>query len=204
VHLVRRIPGYKKIRYYSHENIGYGNIDLPDQEMHTTAAWWEVAPEVLAQCFPNRQQALDGFLGAAYAMHHVAALIAMSEPQDIGRAVGDGDARWFATVGADGRGQMRSLDGSEQDPERETRFRPAVFLYDNYPGGVGLAAPLYDQRDRVIAGAARLIRDCECRHGCPACVGPILASDEERGFSPKAAALAVLAQFQSDEPEEPA
>jgi DEAD/DEAH box helicase domain-containing protein len=204
VHLVRRIPGYKKIRYYSHENIGYGNIDLPDQEMHTTAAWWEVAPEVLTACFANRQQALDGFLGAAYAMHHVAALIAMSEPQDIGRAVGDGDARWFATVGVDGRGQMRRPDGGEQDPAQETRFRPAVFLYDNYPGGVGLAAPLFDQREQVTAGAARLIRECECRHGCPACVGPILASDEERGFSPKAAALTVLAQFQSNEPEEPA
>jgi DEAD/DEAH box helicase domain-containing protein len=204
VHLIRRIPGYKKIRYYSHENIGYGNIDLPDQEMHTTAAWWEVAPEVLTECFPNRQQALDGFLGAAYAMHHVAALIAMSEPQDIGRAVGDGDARWFATVGADGRGQMRRPDGGEQDPAQETRFRPAVFLYDNYPGGVGLAAPLFDQRGQVTAGAARLIRECECRHGCPACVGPILASDEQRGFSPKAAALTVLAQFQSNEPEAPA
>lgn len=204
VHLVRRIPGYKKIRYYSHENIGYGNIDLPDQEMHTTAVWWEVAPEVLAQGFPNRQQALDGFLGAAYAMHHVAALLAMSEPQDIGRAVGDGDARWFATVGADGRGQMRSADGAEQDPEHETRFRPAVFLYDNYPGGVGLAEPLYEQRDQVVAGAVRLIRDCECRHGCPACVGPILVSDEVRGFSPKTAALTVLAQFRGDESQEPA
>jgi DEAD/DEAH box helicase domain-containing protein len=137
-------------------------------------------------------------------MHHVAALIAMSEPQDIGRAVGDGDARWFATVGVDGRGQMRRPDGGEQDPAQETRFRPAVFLYDNYPGGVGLAAPLFDQREQVTAGAARLIRECECRHGCPACVGPILASDEERGFSPKAAALTVLAQFQSNEPEEPA
>ncbi len=204
VHLVRRIPGYKKIRYYSHENIGYGNIDLPDQEMHTTAVWWEVAPEVLAQCFPTRQQALDGFLGAAYAMHHVAALIAMSEPQDIGRAVGDGDARWFATVGAEGRGQMRGSDGAEQDPVHETRFRPAVFLYDNYPGGVGLAEPLHTQRERVIAGAARLIRECECSHGCPACIGPILASDELRGFSPKTAALTVLAQFSSDDSEKPA
>ncbi|MGD8430046.1 MAG: DEAD/DEAH box helicase, partial [Ectothiorhodospiraceae bacterium] len=65
VHLVRRIPGYKKIRYYTHENIGFGNINLPDQEMHTTAVWWQIRPEALAAAFPSRQQALDGFLGAA-------------------------------------------------------------------------------------------------------------------------------------------
>ncbi len=47
VHLVRRIAGFKKIRYYTHENVGYGNIDLPDQEMHTTAVWWQVNPDVL-------------------------------------------------------------------------------------------------------------------------------------------------------------
>ena len=198
VHLVRRIPGYKKIRYYTHENIGYGNINLPDQEMHTTAVWWQLAPQVLSECFANRQQALDGFLGAAYAMHHVAALTVMSEPHDLGRAVGDGDGKWFATVGANGRGQLRSADGAERDPEGETRFRPAVFLYDNYPGGVGLSAPLYDRRGEVIEGAAKLIRSCDCKYGCPACVGPILASDEQRGFSPKAAALTVLEQFTRD------
>jgi DEAD/DEAH box helicase domain-containing protein len=92
VHLLRRIAGYKKIRYYSHDNVGYGNVELPDQEMHTTALWWQLQPAALDQAFENRQQALDGFLGAAYALHHVAALVAMSEPRDLGRAVGDGDA----------------------------------------------------------------------------------------------------------------
>jgi len=192
VHLVRRIAGYKKIRYYTHENIGFGNIHLPDQEMHTTAVWWQIQPSSLKQAFASRQQALDGFLGAGYAMHHVAALRTMAEPHDLGRAVGDGDARWFATVGASGRGQMRSLDGGELDPEQEARFRPAVFLYDNYPGGVGLSAPLFEQRRAVTAGAREMIRACECEYGCPACVGPILASEEVRGFSPKMAAVSVL------------
>ncbi|MGD2082198.1 MAG: DEAD/DEAH box helicase [Chromatiales bacterium] len=192
VHLVRRIAGYKKIRYYTHENVGYGNINLPDQEMHTTAAWWQLAPGLLEERFPGRQQALDGFLGAAYAMHHVAALRMMSEPRDLGRAVGDGDARWFATVGPNGRGQMRSFEGGELSPEAEGRFRPAVFLYDNYPGGVGLSAPLFDQRGEVVAQALALVADCGCRYGCPACVGPVLASDEERGYAPKAMALRVL------------
>ncbi|WP_026279578.1 DEAD/DEAH box helicase [Thioalkalivibrio sp. ALgr3] len=192
VHIVRRIPGYKKIRYYTHENIGYGNIHLPDQEMHTTSVWWQMAPEALDERFASRHEALDGFLGAAYAMHHVAALVVMAEPQDLGRAVGDGDARWFATVGAGGRGQLRTLDGGERDPEQEARFRPAVFLYDNYPGGVGLSSPLFDARVRVVRDALALIRNCGCAHGCPACIGPILASDEVRGFSPKQAALTVL------------
>jgi DEAD/DEAH box helicase domain-containing protein len=193
VHLVRRIAGYKKIRYYTHENVGYGNIALPDQEMHTTAAWWEVAPGRLEAAFASRLEALDGFLGAAYAMHHVAALRTMSEPQDLGRAVGDGDAKWFATVGPNGRGQLRSAEGAELAPDAVGRFRPAVFLYDNYPGGVGLSAPLFDQRDEVIAAAEALVSGCGCRYGCPACVGPVLASDEARGYAPKTAALRVLA-----------
>jgi DEAD/DEAH box helicase domain-containing protein len=192
VHLVRRIAGYKKIRYYTHENVGYGNINLPDQEMHTTAAWWQLAPGLLDEQFASRQQALDGFLGAAYAMHHVAALCTMSEARDLGRAVGDGDARWFATVGPNGRGQMRSFEGGELSPETEARFRPAVFLYDNYPGGVGLSAPLFEQRQELLIQARALVSECDCRYGCPACVGPILGSDEQQGHSAKALALAVL------------
>lgn len=137
VHMVCRIAGYKKIRYYTHENVGFGKINLPDQEMHTTAAWWQVRLGVLEDHFPNRQQALDGFLGAAYAMHHVAALSMMSEPRDLERAVGDGDAKWFATVGANGRGQIRGIEGEELSPDAQGRFRTAVFLYDNYPGGGG-------------------------------------------------------------------
>lgn len=199
VHLVRRVAGYKKIRYYTHENVGYGNINLPDQEMHTTAVWWQVHPERLEQAFPNRWQALDGFLGAAYAMHFVAGLLTMSEPHDLGRAVGDGDATWFATVGPHGRGQMRNAAGEALDGESlAQQFKPTVFLYDNYPGGVGLSTPLYDLRREVVSRAHDLVSACGCKYGCPACVGPILASDEQRGYSPKAAALTVLALLSTD------
>jgi len=271
VHLVRRVAGYKKIRYYTHENVGYGNVNLPDQELHTTALWWGVSPEALDAAFSSRAQALDGFLGAAHAMHFVAAILTMSEPRDLGRAVGDSQSTWFATVGRNGRGETRTLAGDNPEPalapaggnrrgseawalggdtqeraggtaERAgdtphltpdkpqlagdtprlthgspdltgdtpdlTRgtdalpgagaalagdaFRPTVFLYDNYPGGIGLSAPLFDQADEVVARARAVVEGCGCRSGCPACVGPILASDETRGFSPKAAALTVL------------
>ncbi|MCB1724018.1 MAG: DEAD/DEAH box helicase [Gammaproteobacteria bacterium] len=192
VHLVKRFAGYKKIRYYTHENIGYGNINLPDQEMHSTAVWWELRPGELEQAFASRQEALDGFLGAAYAMHHVAALQSMSETSDLGRAVGDGDGRWFATQGASGRGQMRDVSGDEVAPDHQGVFRPAVFLYDAYPGGIGLSEPLYLRQADVVRGALDLVNGCDCRYGCPACVGPVLASDEQRGYSPRVLAIVVL------------
>jgi DEAD/DEAH box helicase domain-containing protein len=116
----------------------------------------------------------------------------LSEPQDIGRAVGDGNADWFATVGANGRGQLRNRDGEVLDPMALQRFTPTLFLYDNYPGGIGISAPLFDHRETVVTGAQALVTACECAHGCPSCIGPILASDEVRGYSPKAVALQVL------------
>lgn len=192
VHLVKRIAGYKKIRYYSHENVGYGKVDLPDQEMHTSAVWWQVNPLALEAAFDSRQTALDGFLGAGHAMHIVAAMRMLSEPRDIGRAVGDGNARWFATLGANGRGQLRSAQDEAFDPARLDQFTPTLFLYDSYPGGIGISAPLYEARDSIASAAGQLVGECDCVHGCPSCIGPILASDEVRGYSPKEAALKVL------------
>jgi DEAD/DEAH box helicase domain-containing protein len=51
-------------------------------------------------------------------------------------------------------------------------FEPSIFIYDNYPGGIGLSVPLYEMHDRVLQETARLIRSCPCKEGCPSCVGP--------------------------------
>ena len=192
VHVVRRVAGYKKIRYYTHENVGYGPVNLPDHEMHTTAVWWQIDPAALQDAFPLRSQALEGFLGAAYAMHYVALLLTMSDRLDLGRAIGDGEGRWFAALGKDGRGKLRSLAGEEIAFDTIRAFQPTLFLYDNYPGGIGLSAPLFDLRCHVIERARELVAGCACKFGCPACVGPILASDDARGYSTKDAALLVL------------
>jgi DEAD/DEAH box helicase domain-containing protein len=187
---VRRFPGYKKIRYYTHDNVGYGNISLPDQELHTTAVWWQADPIALEAVLPQRQLAIEGFLGAAYALHHVAALRSMAELRDLGRAVGDGEGGWFATVGPDGRGQVRDSEGAAAD--LAGGFEPTLFLYDNYPGGIGLSAPLFDAAEVLVADALGLVTGCPCTAGCPACVGPVLPGDEDRAITPKAAASLVL------------
>ena len=193
VHVVRRVSGYKKIRYYTHENIGYGPVNLPDQELHTTAAWWQLSQAALDAEFASRQDALDGFLGAAYALHVVATVAVMAEARDLQKAVGSGDGAWFAVPDGQGRGQLRSDDGSRGSPDQLSIFTPTVFLYDNFPGGVGLSEPLWRRQAELLASATSLVADCDCKDGCPACVGPVLAADESADDSPKSLALRVLA-----------
>lgn len=193
VHVVRRVSGYKKIRYYTHENIGYGPVNLPDQEIHTTALWWQLPQEALERAFGSRQAALDGFLGAAHALHVVAALSVMAEARDLQKAVGSGDGAWFAQADGRGRGQLRGADGSLHDAGTPERFTPTVYLYDNYPGGVGLSEPLWRRQAELLGQARALVAACDCRAGCPACVGPVLAVDEAReDGTPRALATRVF------------
>ena len=192
VHVLRRVSGYKKIRFHTHENIGYGPVNLPDQELHTTACWWQLPQHVLDARFDSRQDALDGFLSAAYALHLVAMVSVMAEGRDLQKAVGSGDGAWFATADQAGRGQIRSGDSGEAVVGPARGFTPTLFLYDNYPGGVGLSLPLFEQREALRVQALDLIRACPCAHGCPACVGPILASSEAAGKSVKTAGAQVL------------
>ena len=192
VHVVRRVAGYKKIRYYTHENIGYGPVTLPDQEMHTTSVWWQLPSEVLHAGFASRQEALDGFLGAANALHIAATVAVMAEGRDLQKAVGDGDGAWFALPDAQGRGQLRGGEGQLLSPLEGDRFVPTLYLYDNYPGGIGLSEPLWRRQAELVRRAGELVDGCACRAGCPACVGPILAADETAEVTPKTLARRVL------------
>lgn len=191
VHVVRHVSGYKKIRYYSHENVGYGPVNLPDQELHTTALWWQLAQPVLEAAFASRQDALDGFLGAAHALHTVARVRAMAEGQDLQKAVGSGDAAEFASRDGNGRGQWRNAHGEAVPLAEAGSFTPTLFLYDNFPGGIGLSEPLYRAAPELVRAALELVEACDCNGGCPACIGPILASDAD-GPSQAELAVAVL------------
>jgi len=192
VHVVRRVSGYKKIRYYTHENVGYGPVTLPDQEMHTSACWWQLPEPVLNSLFDTRQQALDGFLGAAHALHVVARIAVMADGADLQKAVGSGDGAWSATGDGRGRGQLRATDGSALQPGALARFEPSVFLYDNYPGGVGLSEPLCTRQDELLERATGLVEACECAVGCPSCVGPVLDASIPPEEAPRVLALRVL------------
>jgi DEAD/DEAH box helicase domain-containing protein len=164
------VAGYKKIRYYTHENIGYGPVNLPDQEMHTTSSVVAVAAARNSEArFASRQDALDGFLGAAYALHVVAKVAVMADAADLQKAVGSGDGAWFAT--ADGRGAGSCAhDGSAVDVDARPfvrRSTSTTTIPAAWARATAVASPA-----RTRAPPRELV-ELRCKAGCPACVGPV-------------------------------
>ena len=164
VHVVSRVVGFKKIKFYTNENVGSGELDLPEQQMHTTAYWLTIPPGVMAVLPYAADDRRDGVVGLAYAMRQVAQLLLMCDSHDVGISISG-----FG-IGDSDPGGVR------------------LFIYDNYPGGIGFSAPLYDIHGELLAAARKLIAECECERGCPACVGPI----GDIGPMGKAAALRIL------------
>ncbi len=191
VHVVRHVAGYKKIRYYSHENIGYGPVNLPDQDLHTTAVWWQLSREVLLAHFADSAAALDAFQGASHAMHTVATLVMMAEARDLVRTIADGQASDAPGGDVAGGPGIRDESGSTSEPALQT-FMPSLYLYDPYPGGMGLSEPLFQRQRELITRARALVEDCTCAEGCPSCVGPVIGDPREPGRSRKAQALCIL------------
>lgn len=168
VKVVEKVTGYKKIKYFSHENAGYGDVHLPEMQMHTTS-FWLTLPEPLVQSFGvGRATVVEALRGAGAALETVATLALMCEPQDLNRTLGDG---YETSPGSEGAPRVGgSLPGRNQSQRGGNE--PTLFLFDAQPGGVGLAPRIYQLAKPLALRAAQLIQSCQCGLGCPACVGP--------------------------------
>ena len=169
VHVVSRVVGFKKIKFYTNENVGSGELDLPEQQMHTTSYWLTLSKDLMEGLPYGRQDRRDGVVGLSFAVRQVAQLLLMCDRQDIGISIG----------AADESGQTRDVQELDE---------PRIFVYDNYPGGIGFSEPLFRMHDRLLGETRELIASCECDHGCPTCVGPI----GETGPLAKQVAVAIL------------
>lgn len=141
------VPKYKKIRFETHENVGFGNIHLPQLDKQTEAYWLEI-PEDLAKRIAEHPIDMGGGIRAlATALTNVVPVFVLCDPRDICAA-----------------------------PMVRAPFSglPTIYLYDAYPGGIGIARRIFDIDQRLFAAAASLIRGCHCKSGCPSCVGPPL------------------------------
>jgi DEAD/DEAH box helicase domain-containing protein len=177
VHVVNHVAGFKKLKFYTMENLGYGEVSLPDQEMHTTAFWITVPPEDAHEIGLAVQELLEALAGAGYAMQHMASFLLMCETRDLGKCIGDPYFQWFFHAETDRKrfeGPPVGEDGVPFDEEggRDRGFQPTLFLHDAYPGGIGLSSYLFSQRDTLLRGTLSVIERCTCTHGCPSCVGP--------------------------------
>lgn len=156
------------------ENVGAGDLILPQYEMHTSAYWLTI-PSSLFKSLPfYPDQKINGLFGLAYCLHHVSPLFMMCDYRDVGVSIGDN------TTGKSLPPHELRIKTSFPNEElfSETDFEPNIFIYDNFPGGIGLSPSLFDLQEKLLERCLKTINDCPCQKGCPSCVGPVKESGE--------------------------
>jgi DEAD/DEAH box helicase domain-containing protein len=196
--LVRsQVVGFKKIKFFTNENIGDGKLELPENEMHTTSYWITLERPLLESLPFSVSERQSGMFGLLHALESVATLLLMCDRRDLGTAIGERppDAsvgQTFLSVPS-----LDPLSSSDFTPSRmedvisantKEFFEPNLYLFDAYPGGIGFSEPLFQTHHPLVQKTRELISSCGCEQGCPSCVGP--AGD----LAPRAkeAALAIL------------
>jgi len=142
VMVVAKATIFKKIKFETHENIGSGPIHLPEEELHTSAVWISLSKELLETITDERLE--QGMIGAAYVIQHAAPLLVMCDPSDLHVVP-----------------QIKAVHNDQ----------PTIFIYDRYPGGIGLSEKLYESMGEMLKLAVRVIQTCPCKEGCPTCIG---------------------------------
>ncbi len=145
--LRNEVSKYKKIKFQTHENIGYGEIHLPEEEIHTRAVFLSLEPGTPAgeafRMIPELMQA-PVLARTATLLRNTAPLFLLCRGTDIG------------------------VSGRVRDPHFECS---GVFIYDTYPGGIGLADNFAARMKGIFEACLELVTDCSCTQGCPSCVG---------------------------------
>ena len=135
---------FKKIRFDTHETLGFGHVRLPETDMHTTAMWWTLPDAVAARYESDALK--NGMMGVANLLRIVAPLYLMCAPQDVAVIY-----------------QVKS----------PITDKPTVILYDNVAGGVGLSHKAFGMQQMLLEKALQIVSSCTCEAGCPSCAGPV-------------------------------
>jgi len=185
VHVATQVVGFKKIKLYTMENVGAGDLSLPQNEMHTTAYWLTIPAKVYHALPYSSVEKINGLFDLSYYLHHVSPLFMMCDLRDVGVSIGDN------TTGKSL--PPRTLPpklSQEEMPVNPTdiSFEPNIFIYDRFPGGIGLSLSLFDLQNDLLEQCRKTIRACLCTEGCPSCVGPT----KESGRGAKEVGLYIL------------
>jgi len=134
---------FKKLKLLTNENVGWGQINIPEETRHTTAYWLSFEDPSVAGLEPSRVQ--EGITGLAHLLRHIAPVFLLCDPRDLQQVA-----------------QVKS----------PFTGRPTIFVCENQPGGVGMAKRLFEVHSRLLRAAFDLLERCDCLSGCPGCVGP--------------------------------
>ncbi len=169
VDVVERVTAYRVRRY--DKTLGVHPLDLPPVEFETVALYFTLPEEL-------EQQILDegrDWAGGLHAAEH--ALIAMTPYH----AMCD---RWDV--------------GGLSTPHHPDTNAATIFLYDGYPGGIGIAEKIFELFPDLVRVTHELIRDCGCETGCPSCIYSPKCGNQNEPLD-KQAALALL-EFLKEKP----
>src|SRR5687767_14660003 len=178
--VAEKVVGFKKIKMATLENVGSGEVELPQQEMQTTSAWLTVPPQTLTRVSPSREELIDGLRGVTYLLHHLAPVFLLCDVRDLGSWLGD-------TTPAEA-GAVATRDSAKKRLMAAEVFNPTIYLYDSHAGGIGLAERIFEVLPDLLRHALTTLDACACQFGCPSCVGPV----NEVGRRAKATAQAIL------------
>jgi DEAD/DEAH box helicase domain-containing protein len=188
--LVRsQVIGFKKIKFFTNENVGDGKLELPENEMHTTAFWLTLERPLVESLPFSLSDRQSGMFGLLHALESIATLLLMCDARDLGTAIGERPPSPASEIEWDDAASPEDVAALA----KKEFFEPNLYLYDAYPGGIGFSEPLYRAHHMLLAKTRELIAACPCENGCPSCVGPV----GERGERAKEAALAILARLEA-------
>jgi len=151
VKVQEQVVGFKKIKFGTHENVGSGELSLPEYQLHTAAFWLSFERSAYEAWSPDAVVRTAVLQGLGYLLHQMAPLVLMADVRDL------------------------AVAASEHEPsadEARPAFAPRIYLYEVYPGGVGLAPNLFRRAGELFRLARDVVERCACVAGCPSCIGP--------------------------------
>jgi len=147
VAVTRATTGYKKIKFHTHENIGFGRVYLPELEMQTNALMLQFPDTLFTDAYFKESTIGEGLKGISYTLRNLVPLYVMCDITDV------------------------SVFSMVRDPFSK---QPTIYIYDRYQGGIGLSKKLYSRENVLLKATLTHIQSCACKTGCPSCTGPSL------------------------------
>ncbi|MCK4888637.1 MAG: DUF1998 domain-containing protein, partial [Candidatus Aminicenantes bacterium] len=164
VHVFSQVVGFKKLKFFTNENVGAGDLQLPQREMHSTAFWLTIRKELLDSVNIDSEDKIEAVNGIAYLMRHISAVMLMCDVKDLGVSVEDNITKEPVRI------KSGKFAGSFENSGHS--FEPNIYIYDSYPNGIGFSEVLYRKGKTLMEDVLSTIEGCDCPAGCPSCVGP--------------------------------